>query len=97
MDLPIPGSPPSSIRLPLTIPPPKTLSSSFISVTYLCSSSVEISVTFLGSLYDVILDTDFAVFFSYFCSTPMLFKSGGGIISSNLETATLASESNRFF
>ena len=52
MDFPIPGSPPRRIRLPLTMPPPRTLSSSLTPVLYLCSSSVDISVIFIALLYD---------------------------------------------
>ena len=52
VDLPMPGSPPSKTRDPFTIPPPRTLSSSFEPVKYLCSSSVEISFILKGLEYD---------------------------------------------
>ena len=48
VDLPIPGSPPKSTRLPFTIPPPRTRSSSDKPVLYLISSVVEISLICTG-------------------------------------------------
>ena len=48
VDLPIPGSPPTRISEPLTIPPPSTRSSSFKPVLYLVSNPALTSPIFFG-------------------------------------------------
>ena len=54
----MPGSPPRRTREPLTIPPPRTLSSSFDPVKYLNSSSVVILVIGTGSEVGLDLTTE---------------------------------------
>ena len=49
--LPIPGSPPNSVILPGTSPPPKTRFNSVSSMLSLGSSIVEISLRFIGLLF----------------------------------------------
>ena len=55
VDFPIPGSPPTKTKDPLTTPPPKTLSNSFIQVENLCSFIVSIEFIFKG------LDDDLSI------------------------------------
>ena len=67
VDLPIPGSPPTSTNEPFTIPPPKTLSNSAISVENLSSSFVSIAFIFTG-LDDEDLSIRKTSFLEFFCS-----------------------------
>ena len=65
VDLPIPGSPPTKTREPLTSPPPSTLSSSPIPVLTLAASAPITSFNFLGV----------TIFFSFVILPPVLFDS----------------------
>ena len=53
VDLPIPGSPPTSTMEPATIPPPKTLSSSPNPVVYLSSELESICENLIGAFPDI--------------------------------------------
>ena len=68
VDLPIPGSPPSKINDPLTIPPPRTLSSSPKPVDILDTSCPLYEFNALGSFLSFSFLTPFSVIFSTFCS-----------------------------
>ena len=73
VDLPIPGSPPTSVRDPCTMPPPSTRSSSLIPVRVLFSSRIAISDSTQGSEASLL---------SLFAPFPVFFNSVLSIVSS---------------
>ena len=74
VDFPIPGSPPSKINEPFTIPPPNTLSSSPLlssspnPVDVLATSSPLYEFKAFGVFLSFDIFTPFSVIFSIFCS-----------------------------
>ena len=70
VDFPIPGSPPTRTKDPFTIPPPKTLSNSSISVENLSSCFISIEFILIGFESDLLITkTSFGDFFSSISST----------------------------
>ena len=85
VDLPIPGSPPTSTKEPLTIPPPSTLSNSFISVVNRSSSLLSIEFILTGLDEDLsIIKTSFLVLFWSISSTNVFHFVHSGHLPSHL-------------
>ena len=67
VDFPIPGSPPSRISEPFTIPPPSTLSSSPKPVDVLATSCPLYELRAFGVFLSLAIFMPFSVIFSIFC------------------------------